>query len=63
MSEAARYYNPKCLPSPQSRNLFASVRGHVQHALAGQPSSISLSDAMQQVRRFRVARQTKSSSN
>ena len=60
MTTVARYYNPKCLPNPKSRNLFASVRGRVQIALAGQTSSISLSDAMKQVNRFRAARQMKS---
>jgi hypothetical protein len=59
-SMVARYLSPQCVLTPQFEKLFAGVRGHVRNALVGQPSSISLSDAMTQVNRFRQVRQTKS---
>jgi hypothetical protein len=60
MNAVARFYPRKCLSNPTSQKVFAGVRGRVIDALAAQPSSISLSDAMKQVERFRVARKMKS---
>ena len=59
-STAHRYYEPKCLPNPESKNLFTGFRRRVKRALEALPSSISYSDAMKQAAKFRAARKTKS---
>ena len=59
MSAATSHYHPKCLPNPQSQNLFAGVRGRVRTAVEALPSSNTFSDAMKQVSRFRAARKAK----
>jgi hypothetical protein len=60
MSAATRYYHPKCLPNPKSQNLFAGVRGRVRIAVEALPSSITFSDAMKQVAKFRAIRKMQS---
>lgn len=52
------YYRGKCVTKDKGQSVFAGARGHVKNALAGQPRSTTLSDAIKQVERFRTARQT-----
>ena len=45
--------------APRVRRSFAGVRGRVKAAVAAQPPSVSLSDAVAQTRKFRDLNGTK----
>ena len=50
-----KHYDLQRLSSTHNLALFAEVRSRVKAAVAALPSSITLSDAMKQMERFRAA--------